>query len=352
MWSDDRHARPEDLAACQALLRGGSRSFYAAAHFLPAAIRQPATALYAFCRLADDAMDKDCTGNAGLAMLEERLDRIYSQQPHPEPADRALADVVTDFHIPRSLLDALLEGFAWDCEARQYETFAELLDYCARVAGTVGAMMAMLMNVRAPAQFACACDMGVAMQLTNICRDVGEDAANGRLYLPKQWMREAGIDPQAWLANPVFDVSLGSVVQRLLTVADELYQRAGAGVDRLPMRCRPGMHAARMLYQKIGHQVRRQGLDSVSQRAVVPATRKLSTLFDAMLRAAWTVPATASGPQLSETTFLVESASSAAAQRPVQPPWWDFQARFLRVLDLFERLERIDRGLGTEVAGS
>jgi phytoene synthase len=112
------------------------------------------------------------------------------------------------------------------------------------------------------------------------------------------------------------------------------------------------MHAARMLYQKIGHQVRRQGLDSVSRRAVVPATRKLSTLFDAMLRAAWTVPAAVSESPLSETMFLIDAASRAAAQRPLQPPWWDFKVRFLRVIDLFERLERVDRGLGTEIAGS
>lgn len=352
MWSDHLHAQPDDLDRCRSLLRGGSRSFYAAAHFLPTAVRDPATALYAFCRLADDAMDRDCSGTAGLSALADRLTAIYAGAPYPEPADRALADVVSEYRVPRALLDGLLEGFAWDCEGRQYETLTELLDYCARVAGTVGAMMAMLMHVRDARQFAAACDMGVAMQLSNIARDVGEDAANGRLYLPRQWMREAGLDPDVWLASPRFDERLGRVVQRLLTLADELYWRAGAGVDQLPARCRPGMHAARLLYQKIGHQVRYQGLDSVSRRAIVPPSRKLVTLCDALWRASWGSYGQMHAAPLDETRFLVEAATLAAAQRRVPVPWWDFPTRFIGVLELFERLERADRGLATEVARS
>jgi phytoene synthase len=218
------------------------------------------------------------------------------------------------------------------------------------VAGTVGAMMAMLMDVRDERQFAAACDMGVAMQLSNIARDVGEDAANGRLYLPRQWMREAGIEPDGWLCAPVFDARIGDIVQRLLTFADDLYHRAGAGVDRLPLRCRPGMHAARLLYQKIGHQVRRQGLDSISRRAIVPPGRKLMTLGDAMLRAMWASYGPVNAAALDQTMFLVEAASAAAMQRRVLVPWWDFPSRFVAVLQLFERLERLDRGMATEVA--
>ena len=131
------------------------------------------------------------------------------------PADRALADVVQQFAIPRTLLDALIEGFAWDAEGRRYEDISSVYAYSARVAATVGAMMTLLMGVRDPDLLARACDLGVAMQLSNIARDVGEDAANGRLYLPREWLREEGLDPDAWLAKPVWSPALGRVVSRL-----------------------------------------------------------------------------------------------------------------------------------------
>ena len=97
--------------------------------------------------------------------------------------------------IPRALPEALLEGFAWDAAGRRYETLDEVEHYAARVAGCVGAMMTLVMGRRDPAILARACDLGVAMQLTNICRDVGEDARAGRLYLPLAWLRDNGIDP-------------------------------------------------------------------------------------------------------------------------------------------------------------
>jgi phytoene synthase len=123
-------------------------------------------------------------------------------------ADRALACVVHQVGIPRILLDALLEGFAWDAEGRQYETLEDLHDYAARVAGTVGAMMSMVMSTRTPSALARACELGLAMQLTNIARDVGEDARAGRLFLPRQWLREAGVDPDAWLQQPEFSPAI------------------------------------------------------------------------------------------------------------------------------------------------
>ena len=120
-------------------------------------------------------------------------------------------------------------------------------------------MMALLMGVRTPEGLARACDLGVAMQLSNIARDVGEDARMGRLYLPQAWLVEAGIAPDARLAAPVFSPALGAVVRRLLDAADALYRRVDAGVARLPLACRPGINAARFLYAEIGHEVARSG---------------------------------------------------------------------------------------------
>ena len=208
------------MAACRALMKGGSKSFFAASLLLPTSVCEPATALYAFCRLADDAID-DGGGLEALQGLYDRLDRIYARDPAPIPADRAFAEVVARYGIPKALPAALIEGFEWDERGRTYDTLSDLTAYAARVAGTVGAMMTMLMGVRDADAVARACDLGIAMQFTNIARDVGEDARLGRIYLPRDWLREAGIDPDAWLKAPKFDKALGGVVPPLGVGADE-----------------------------------------------------------------------------------------------------------------------------------
>jgi phytoene synthase len=335
-----------DLAACRTLLCGGSRSFHAASLLLPRAVRDPATALYAFCRLADDAIDQDGGRPAALARLRDRLARACDGRPLPIPADRALAAVLARFAIPRAIPEALLEGFAWDAAGRRYETLTDLTDYAVRVAGTVGAMMAMLMGVRAPAIVARACDLGVAMQLSNIARDIGEDAAAGRLYLPLQWLREAGIDPGLWLARPEFSPALGAVVERLLSHADVLYARAGSGVRRLPPACRPGIGAARLLYAEIGHEVRRRGGNSVAGRAVVPGRRKLALLGRSLVESVLPWPLSPDAP-LPEARFLVDAVAAAPPAAPVPPQPWIVEDRLVWVLDLFERLaqrEELGRG--------
>ncbi|MBY0395320.1 MAG: phytoene/squalene synthase family protein [Thermoleophilia bacterium] len=225
-----RFARPADLAACREMIRTGSRSFFIASKFLPGRVREAAYALYAFCRLSDDAVDCGGGPTHAVARLRARLARIYAGEPEAEAVDRALADTVADFEIPKVLFDALLEGLEWDAVGRTYEEIGDVLDYAARVAGSVGAMMAVLMGARTPDLAARACDLGAAMQLTNIARDVGEDARLGRLYLPRAWMREAGLDPDAWLAAPVFCPAIAEVTARLLAMAQALYERADAGI--------------------------------------------------------------------------------------------------------------------------
>ncbi len=338
---------PSDMAACRKLLKGGSRTFHAASLVLPRKIADPAIALYAFCRLADDEVDLGGNRGAAVERLRERLDRAYRGQPTNVPADRAFADVVARFSIPRELPEALLEGLAWDSEGRRYETLPELYAYAARVAGAVGAMMTLVMGRRLPEIVARACDLGVAMQLTNIARDVGEDARAGRLYLPLAWLREAAIDPDAWLAKPVFGNEIAAIVQRLLDAADALYARATFGIEHLPRTCRPGIYAARALYAEIGRELERRGLDSISQRAVVSTRRKLAVLGRtlALWQTDW-VPARRLAPaiQIDETRFLVD----AVAAMPLRDVARSRRARAVEdrvvwVIDLFTRLEQRDQ---------
>jgi 15-cis-phytoene synthase len=327
-----------DLKICQAMLRGGSRTFFAASLILPRRVREPATALYAFCRLADDAVDIEGGRLAMLTRLNDRLSRAYEGRPLPLAVDRAFADAVTRFAIPRSLPEALLEGLAWDAVGRRYETLSELRTYAVRVAGTVGAMMAVLMGARSPEAIARACDLGVAMQLTNIARDVGEDARADRLYLPLTWLRDAGIDPQAWLVRPTFSPALGATIQRLLQEADVLYRRSGAGLAYLPWTCRPGIRLARTLYADIGREVERRGGDSVSHRAKVSAGRKLSLLAQTLVEMALPNPRE-SAPALEEARFLVDAVAADLVPQP-EPPAWLLSQKLIWLIDLFERLER------------
>jgi phytoene synthase len=336
-----------DMAACRTLLSGGSRTFHAASLLLPRKVADPAIALYAFCRLADDEVDLGGNRGAAVGRLKERLDRAYRGHPANFPADRAFADVVARFSIPRELPEALLEGLAWDTEGRRYETLPELYAYAARVAGAVGAMMTLVMGQRAPEIVARACDLGIAMQLTNIARDVGEDARAGRLYLPMSWLRDAGIEPEAWLAKPDFGSDIAAIVQRLLDAADALYGRATFGIEHLPRSCRPGIYAARALYAEIGRELERRGLDSISQRAVVSARRKLAVLGRtlALLQTEW-LPAGKLAPavQIDETRFLVEAVAAMPLRDAVLPvKTRAIEDRVVWMIDLFTRLERRDQ---------
>lgn len=330
---------PADMEACRAMIRTGSLSFHAASRLLPARVRDPALALYAFCRVADDEVDEGADKAAAVLRLGERLDLIYRGTPRPSPADRAFAAVVADVDMPRALPEALLEGLAWDALGRRYDTLSGVLSYSARVASAVGAMMCVLMGVREADALARACDLGLAMQLTNIARDVGEDARAGRLFLPLDWLDQAGIAPEALLADPRPSPALASVIARLLDVADGQYRRAFAGVPRLPFDCRAGIFAAGHIYGAIGTEVMRNGCDSVTRRARTTRARKLGLLALSGVQAALSPllpnPARLHAQPEAEVAFLVEAAARAPRRA----------SRSEAVLRVLAQLEARDRNL-------
>ena len=241
---------------------------------------------------------------------------MHRATPLDIAADQAFARVVHRYRLPRRIPLALLEGFQWDAQGRRYQTLDELFDYCARVAGTVGAMMALVMDVRDERALARACELGVAMQLTNIARDVGEDARMGRIYLPLDWLRAEGLDPDSWLMAPLFSQAVARLVKRLLDEADTLYRRAEEGLWNLPRGCRPAILAARHIYADIGDEIRRARLDSVNRRAVVSGRRKLVRVLQS-LPCALAAPRRPRGHQpLESIRFLVDAARSAIADLP------------------------------------
>lgn len=337
-----------DLAACRELMRGGSKSFFAASMLLPLRLRAPATALYAFCRLADDAIDLGSDPLAAMRDLQSRLDAIYAGRPGTVDADRALAQVVHRHGIPRALLDALLDGFLWDAQGRLYDTLDDVECYGARVAGTVGAMMALVMGCSSPDALARACELGVAMQLTNIARDIGEDARNGRLYIPRAWFREQGMDPDLWLAKPQFDERIAGFIRRLLDRADVLYLRGEQGVCELPWDCRPAIQAARLVYAEIGKQLARDGFDAVGRRTVVSRRRKL-VLIARATAVVVNPPHSASRhlAPLPAIEFLVHAVLDAQGPVVRNVPWSipdrSFDERVEWMVDLFGRLGKQQR---------
>jgi len=345
-------ASARDHAACRALICAGSKSFFAASLVLPRSVRRPAYALYAFCRVADDAVDREGGRCEAVARLHMRLDRAYAGRPLPDPVDRAFAAVVRDYAMPRALPEALLEGLAWDAEGRRYDELDDVYAYAARVAGAVGAMMAVLMGVRDRPALARACDLGIAMQLTNIARDVAEDARSGRLYLPRSWLAEVGVDADAWLAAPAFDGRVRGLVRRLLEHADALYDRAAPGIDALPFACRPGIHAARRIYAEIGRALERQGADPALGRAVVSTTRKLDLLARAALDSGRRSALPLTAPPLAQVRFLVEAV--AAAPAPLPPPervGLDGMIRVIHAMAERDREHRIRTTRGRAIHG-
>jgi phytoene synthase len=326
--------------ACEKLMRGGSHSFYAASRILPERLRPVAAAIYAFCRVADDAVDEMPSGaslQVVMAYLHERLDAIYRGEPFGIDADLAFSAVAQAYAIPRTLPSALLEGFEWDACGRRYETIDELHDYSARVAGAVGAMMTLVMGGRSSATVARACELGVAMQLTNIARDVGEDAARGRIYLPLAWMREESVDPETFLQAPELSPGLIRVIRRLLATADQLYSRAETGIACLPRDCRSSIMAARLIYADIGREIRRRGFNSVQYRAVVPGHRKWWLIGRALKAGVLPPSRDFLLRPLPAIRFLVDAVPPGASHGGLA------QERPFPVLHLFERLAQRSR---------
>lgn len=271
-----------DDAVCRQMLRKGSKSFSAASLLLPRRLRQPVAALYAFCRVADDAIDEGAEPALALRGLEAALDRVYAGVPADDPIERALARVVHEHRIARAVLDALLEGFATDARGDRIADESALLDYAVRVASTVGVAVTLMMGVRDRDVLARASDLGVAMQLTNIARDVGEDAARGRIYLPTAWFHEHRLDRDRWLAAPRFEPAIAMMIERALALAETYYRRAETGIPSLPADCRPAIRAAAWIYADIGRVIRSRGGDAITGRARTSMWRKLVLLMRAL----------------------------------------------------------------------
>jgi phytoene synthase len=288
-------AAPDLVAMAKAMMGEGSKSFAQAAALFDRETRAGAYLLYAWCRHCDDVIDGQELGHGREELTPDeqrrRLDRLYAQtrsalagEPQDDPVFAAFQAVALRYAIPPEPALALIDGFAMDVEGRRYLTLDELLLYCWRVAGVVGVMMARVMGVRDPATLKRAGDLGLAFQLTNIARDVVDDAANGRVYLPLDWLAEAGV-PEDAVGDPAQRPAVFGVARRLLEAAEPYYDSARIGISRLPHRSAWAIASARGVYRQIGRTLLKGGPDAWDRRVVVPKPVKLARVAEAAMLA-------------------------------------------------------------------
>jgi len=283
------------LVTCSSSIERHSASFAMAARLLPSELGRDAAVAYAFCRRADDAIDlvsKERQPSA-LARLRRELDQIYADEALADPVLVAFRDVVRRHRVPREYPDALIDGMEMDVLGATYTDFESLLAYCFCVAGAVGLMMSHVLGVRSEEALRHAAHLGMAMQLTNVCRDVAEDWDRGRLYVPRELLPTIPhLAPTS--GRPIPDDACGPLADAtalLLDRADALYGSGDQGIPLLSFRSAVAVRTARRVYADIGRVLRDRDCDPRAPRAVVSRGRKLRLAAGALLESLVDVPA-------------------------------------------------------------
>ncbi len=289
-----------DRAALVAFARDsiarGSKSFGLASRLLDRATRERAWLLYAWCRACDDLADGQDMGHgrrlvpdphARLALIRARTEAALAGQATGDPPFDALGLVVAECDIPHELPRDLVAGFALDAAGWRPRSEHDLLTYCYHVAGVVGVMMAIVMGVRPDdeALLDRACDLGLAFQLANIARDLGEDDAAGRCYLPLDWLSEMDVPPGEQL-KPQYRPRIAVLARRLTTLAGRYEKSARSGAAALPFRSAWAVLAAAGIYGDIGREVARRGERAWDRRVVTSKAAKLGWVAKAGWQAA------------------------------------------------------------------
>ena len=273
-------------------IAAGSKSFALASTMFGNRLRTDVQMLYAWCRYCDDVIDGQTLGEDApdihlsaqdqadrLARLKADTARAFAGEPTGHAAFDGLSLVVRRHKIPQAYAFDLLDGFAMDVSRRSYQSLDDTLSYCYGVAGAVGIMMAIVMGVEPQddATLDRACDLGLAFQLTNICRDIVDDARADRLYLPAALLEQYGIAPTP---GGVLDENnrgaLAMVANQLLDEADRYYSSATIGIGKLPPRAGAAIAAARNIYRDIGALIRRKGGAAWNERAYTSKSRKVA----------------------------------------------------------------------------
>ncbi len=266
----------EGIRIARAVTRRHARTFYFASHFLPRRAQDAAYCIYALCRQSDDTVDAHRPQAAQrLALIEERIAQAYAAGMIADPLLQAFRETLREYDIPRDLFAELIAGMRMDLTETRYPDFARLYRYCYRVAGIVGLIMLRIFRVRDPAAQEPAVQLGVAMQLTNILRDLKEDLALGRIYLPQDECARFGVTEEM-LARGAVTGPLRSLLTFQIARARDYYRGSVPGFGRIPdKRCRLTARTMARLYAGILEEIERADYDVFSRRAHVSGARKI-----------------------------------------------------------------------------
>jgi phytoene synthase len=299
------HRRAELVVHARDSIARGSKSFALASRLFDRPTRERMWLLYAWCRACDDiADDQDMGGRLGigtpgnrqfgsrhaaqirLATIRERTHQALAGRATADPAFDGFALVARECGLSQAMADDVIAGFALDAADWQPHSERDLLRYCYHVAGAVGVMAAVVMGVDPSDDDTLdrACDLGLAFQLANIARDLEEDDAAERCYLPADWLAEADIPPGEHL-KPHYRTALLGLVSRLCSIAHAYRCSARIGAGRLAVRQRWAVLAAAGIYGEIAREVERLGAHAWDHRAVVSRTRKLGWVARAGVQA-------------------------------------------------------------------
>jgi 15-cis-phytoene synthase len=268
-------ALAEDYTRCADITRRASSNFYYAFMLLPLERRRALHAVYAFCRFVDDIADDDTIARPAemLARWRDELQQVFAGTP-TRPVSRALADNVGRFNLPRRYFDEIIDGVEMDLTRRRYESFDELSLYCRRVASAVGLICIEIFGYRNPATRVYAEKLGLAFQLTNIIRDVREDAERGRIYLPLEDLRRFAVT-EAELIEGAYSDRFRALMAFEALRASDFYREAA---QALPTEDRPSMlsaEAMRLIYSALLERIVRSDYRVFDRRYRLSTPRKL-----------------------------------------------------------------------------
>jgi len=275
---------------CESITKTHAKSFYFAAKFLPKHKRKAVYPIYAFCRRVDDEIDEIGAGKEGDAIRavdnwKRKLEAVYKgerQSANGENDDQNLVftaweDLLKTYKIPQKLPLELMQGVIQDTQVKRYGTFRELYVYCYRVASTVGLMSSEILGYSDKTALAYAEALGVAMQLTNILRDVKEDAAMGRIYLPQEDLKQFGVSEKQIFAGDANE-NFVALMKFQIARARDFYRTGEKGIALLEKDSRFTVLLASRIYGRILDEIERQDYDVFSQRASTSFTRKVFSL--------------------------------------------------------------------------
>lgn len=273
----------QSYAECTRIARSRAKNFYYSFLALPAHKRQGMCALYAFMRVCDDLSDEAGATRAALEDWRTQLDQALESEPPSHPIWPAFADTVQRFNIPRPYLYDMLEGVTSDLTFTQPATFEDLYRYCYRVAGVVGLSVTHIFGFEHASALRLAEECGIAFQLTNILRDVGEDAANGRVYLPSDLMAAHQVTLEH-LQRHQTTPQVHAVLRDLGTRATNYYRDSRPLIAMVQPDSRGALWALIEIYTRLHSRIETSNYEVLAQRHRVPTREKLWILAQALFR--------------------------------------------------------------------